>query len=195
MKKLVLDTSTDILFVSFLENETVIYLKTQQGRNNHSEHLMEIIQDGLKENQMKMNDFDQIYVGIGPGSYTGLRLALTVAKMIAWTLHKELYVFSSLDVVLSSHLTEDGLYMAKVRAKKGYYYINITQVKEGILSRVVKDSFLEEAKVHALLEKYPTLQVCEAQENIHPLILVQDNVAKKVEDVYGVVPEYLRGEL
>lgn len=195
MKKLVLDTSTDILFVSFLDDEKVIFFKTQKGKNNHSEFLMEIIQQGLKENDMKMNDFDQIYVGIGPGSYTGLRLALTVAKMIAWTLHKELYVFSSLDVVLSSHLTKDGLYMAKVRAKKGYYYVNITEVKNGVLSRVVKDSYLEEVKVDAFIEEYPTLQVCEVQETIHPLTLVQDRIAKKVEDIYGVVPEYLRGEL
>lgn len=195
MKKLILDTSTDILFVSFLDDDTVIYFKTQQGRNNHSEHLMEIIQEGLKQNQMKMQDFDQVYVGIGPGSYTGLRLALTVAKMIAWTLQKELYIFSSLDVVLSSHLTKDGLYMAKVKAKKGYYYMNITEVKEGTISRIVKDSFLEEKYLEEYMHNYPAIEVCEAQETIDPFVLVQKEIAKRVEDVYGVVPEYLRGEL
>lgn len=195
MKKLILDTSTDILFVSFLDNDTEIYHKIQQGRNNHSEHLMEIIQEGLNKNQMKMNDFDEIFVGIGPGSYTGLRLALTVAKMIAWTLNKKLFTFSSLDVIVSSFLTKDGLYMAKARAKKGYYYINITEVKNGVVKRILQDSFLEEEKVNEFVQKYPTIQVCEPNETIDPTLLIQEAFASEVEDIYGVVPEYLRGEL
>ena len=85
MNKLIIDTSTYYLYTSVIKNDECVYNKVLYGKNNHSENLMNIIEEGLAD--IKAKELDEIIVGIGPGSYTGVRIALTVAKTLAWTLN------------------------------------------------------------------------------------------------------------
>lgn len=194
MRKLFIDTSTDFLFVFFIEDDSILFYKIQEGKNNHSEHLMEIIKEGLLKRSMKMQDFDQIYVGIGPGSYTGLRLSLTVAKMIAWTLQKDLFTFSSLDLVASSFILQDGTYMPRIKAKKGYSYVNVINVQNQKVTVIEEDVFLSNDEVDRLQNTYKSI-TCDPGQTVNPVLLLKHCLYEKVEDVYAVVPRYLRGEL
>ena len=155
---------------------------------------MEIIKEGLLKRSMKMQDFDQIYVGIGPGSYTGLRLSLTVAKMIAWTLQKDLFTFSSLDLVASSFILQDGTYMPRIKAKKGYSYVNVINVQNQKVTVIEEDVFLSNDEVDRLQNTYKSI-TCDPGQTVNPVLLLKHCLYEKVEDVYAVVPRYLRGEL
>ncbi|MED5015975.1 tRNA (adenosine(37)-N6)-threonylcarbamoyltransferase complex dimerization subunit type 1 TsaB [Paenibacillus chibensis] len=81
---LALDTSTACLALAVMENGNVLHTIKAAGERNHSVHLLPLVQKGLAEAGLASSDVDGIAVGIGPGSYTGTRIAVTAAKTLAW---------------------------------------------------------------------------------------------------------------
>ena len=90
MNIMILDTSSPNLYVSFVSDGKEVFQKIIRTVNNHSEVFLDTIKLGLDSLGLKVGDFSKIIVGIGPGSYTGLRVSLTVAKTFAWTKNIEL---------------------------------------------------------------------------------------------------------
>ena len=84
MKQLFLDTSNQYLYLAVIENGSILFEHKQIGNNNHSETLIYVIEECFKKNNITVDDLDEIFVGRGPGSYTGVRVACTVAKVLAY---------------------------------------------------------------------------------------------------------------
>ena len=122
---MLLDTSSSYLFINFIEDGKVVYQVLSEGKNNHSDNLLKDIEEGLKKLNLKVNDFDCFVCGVGPGMYTGLRVSMTVAKTFAWTLKKDLYVVSSIDLLFSDYIGTNKQYVIMLKAKKDYSYTKI----------------------------------------------------------------------
>lgn len=191
MKTLVLDASTSHLYIAFYDNNEEIYLLKGIGQNNHSENLLTGVKVGLEKFNLKMKDFKRIIVGIGPGSYTGLRVALTAAKMFAWTLNIPLYTVSSLDILASGYYDKDGIYAIVTRAKKGYVYGKLVEVKSNKQNIIIDDCFLKTEDFYQKIEDYNYFEINVENCIINPLNLE----LKQVDDLHGITPNYLRGEL
>ena len=97
MKRLFLDTSNKYLYIAVMDNDQILFSHVQEGNNNHSETLVGVLENIFKENNLSIDDISEIYVGRGPGSYTGVRVACTVAKVLAYVKNIKLFSFSSLD--------------------------------------------------------------------------------------------------
>ena len=143
MKTLVLDTSTNLLFISFIFDDKVVYEVKSVGLNNHSDYLLDLIQKGLNETNIQVKDFDKIIIGVGPGAYTGLRVSMSVAKMFSWTLNIPLYEISSLDLLTSGY-KEDGLYLIKFKAKKGYIYHKAFEINDNAKKIITEEIFVSD---------------------------------------------------
>ena len=87
MKILALDTSNRPLSVAVLEDDTLL-AETTLNMAQHSTTLMPIISEMLQKSDTTPQDLDRIVVSAGPGSYTGLRIGVTAAKTLAFTLNK-----------------------------------------------------------------------------------------------------------
>ena len=135
MKTLLIDTSTTYLFVVFYDEElkSRLFYKQMISHNNHSENIINVIEEGLKETGLKLKDFNKVIVGYGPGSYTGLRVGMVVAKMMAYSLDIPLYVVSSLSFVGSGYFTKDGTYIVYNIAKKEHCYTKLVVVNNGYI--------------------------------------------------------------
>lgn len=81
---LALDTSTATLAVAVTENNKLLHEINASGERNHSVHLLPLIEQALKESGTDGSTLSGISVGIGPGSYTGTRIAVSAAKTLAW---------------------------------------------------------------------------------------------------------------
>ncbi|WP_410513737.1 tRNA (adenosine(37)-N6)-threonylcarbamoyltransferase complex dimerization subunit type 1 TsaB [Paenibacillus sp. BR2-3] len=81
---LALDTSTASLGVAVTENNRVVHEINASSERNHSVHLLPIIEQALQASGTTGNMLGGISVGIGPGSYTGTRIAVSAAKTLAW---------------------------------------------------------------------------------------------------------------
>ena len=105
MKVLSLDTSNQALSVALLEEGKMVGQVTLALKKNHSITLMPTIDYLFQACDWKPTDLERIYVAYGPGSYTGVRIAVTTAKVLAQTLGAELVAVSSLRALVPADLT------------------------------------------------------------------------------------------
>ena len=95
-KILAMDTSTKTLACAIVEKGQVIQASHSAAERNHALKLIPIVQELLALENIASKDLDGIAVGIGPGSYTGVRVGVTAAKTLAWTVDKPVAAVSSL---------------------------------------------------------------------------------------------------
>lgn len=96
MNILVIDTSNQPLLVGLGQDGQLLDTFQTDKPKNHSIDLLPAIKSLLAAQELTVQDIDQIAVAKGPGSFTGLRIGLTVGKVLADTLNKPLLAISSL---------------------------------------------------------------------------------------------------
>ena len=94
------DTSLETLKVTLTKDYNVIYDKEINSKNDHSSYLVPFINEAFKKNNIDFKDVDKIIVGIGPGSFTGTRISITVAKTYASSLNIPVIGISSLEQMI-----------------------------------------------------------------------------------------------
>lgn len=122
MKILGLDTSNQTMNVVVGEDETVLGNYQLTGQKNHSKTLMPAINQLVAQCGLTPSGLDRIVVAKGPGSYTGLRIGVTTAKTLAWTLGIELVGVSSLAVLANNVQTEKGYIVPLFNARRQNVY-------------------------------------------------------------------------
>lgn len=91
-----LETATTVCSVSLARDGHLLSFKELNGDYSHSENLTLFIEDVLKQADIKLSDVDAIAVSKGPGSYTGLRIGVSTAKGLCYSLNKPLIAISTL---------------------------------------------------------------------------------------------------
>lgn len=191
MRTLVMDTASKYLYFSFVEDGRVLYEVFDEGKNNHSDNLLNKIEVGLEKCNLKLKDFSKIVVGIGPGSYTGLRVSVTVAKMLAWTLNLELYSCSSLDLLGSGYFKENGIYAINIKAKKNHVYGKLLEVKDGIINVLKNDLFSEDSEFFDSIKSYKYKLINEENYKID----INKLIIRKVDNLHQLTPNYIQKEI
>ena len=188
MNALVMDTSTSFIFLYLIKDDKLVYKFEEEGENNHSEKLMLVIEEALKKNDLSVEDLDLIVTGIGPGSYTGLRISLTIAKMFAWTKNIPLKVISSLVFLGSGE--PNGTYTVTNKAKKGYVYSLDIAINFDEIQILGKEKFLsvEENIIEAAANKVSYIRG--PHYLINPFKIIKN--AKEIESLHDLGPNYLR---
>lgn len=96
MKTIVMDTSNSYLVVALYENDICLQCVQEIGNKKQSEYAILHLQQILNACNLTMLDIDEMVITHGPGSYTGVRVAMTIAKTIAVTTKINIKVVSSL---------------------------------------------------------------------------------------------------
>ena len=104
MRVLALDTSNQTMSIAVTEASQLIGEYTTHLKRNHSERLMPAIHQLMEDVEWAPETLDRLVVAAGPGSYTGLRIGVTIAKTLAYSLNKELAVVSSLEVLAANRI-------------------------------------------------------------------------------------------
>ena len=188
MLRLFLDTSNKYLYIAVLNDLKVVFEHVQPGNNNHSETLVQVLENTLKENDIELDNIEEIFVGRGPGSYTGVRVACTVAKVLAYIKNKKLCSFSSLDLLLTTNLTF-GKVVCQMDARRGFSYAKAFNISENI--EVIKEEeFTETTKLQD--EFADALFITNESSNYNPVILIEKGLFREENNIHGFVPTYLR---
>lgn len=152
MKTLAFDTSNQALAVAVGEDKKILANFLSTTKMTHSQTLMPAIDYMMQTAQFKPKDLDRIVVSKGPGSYTGLRIGVTTAKTLAWTLGIELVGISSLAAIAGNCMNFSGWIIPLMNARRENVYTGAYQWQNGELKMQLPDqhmaltSWLEQLK-------------------------------------------------
>lgn len=143
MKILAIDTSNHPMSVALVEDDQLKATVTLNMVRNHSIYVLPAINDLFAKVGWQPADVDRVVVAQGPGSYTGVRIAVTTAKTLAMTLHKALVGVSSLKVIAANlpAITE-GLIIPFMDARRGNVFAGGYQYQNGKLVNVLAEQHL-----------------------------------------------------
>ncbi|GFR37079.1 hypothetical protein PRECH8_03750 [Insulibacter thermoxylanivorax] len=114
---LALDTATANMCIAVMKGMQTLAANESTVERNHSVRLVPEIQALLKRTGLGMRDLSAIAVGRGPGSYTGVRIGVTVGKTLAWSLQMPLVSVSSIGALAFGYVRGEGVGTSGARAK------------------------------------------------------------------------------
>lgn len=182
MYSLILDSSTKILYVCLMNDSTILFEKYLEGRNDHAKNIVSSIDDALQSAGISTKQLDEIICGVGPGSYTGVRMAVTVCKMLAVFMKKPLYQISTLELMASG---QKGKVLSTIDARRGNAFASIIDTNK-------KQNILEEAlySYEQLANYNVDYMVKEDSFKVDPNYVLDNK--KLVLEPHLLVPNYLR---
>jgi tRNA threonylcarbamoyladenosine biosynthesis protein TsaB len=104
---LCIETAENICSVALFNDLTLLSQISDNQEKSHSERLTVLIQDLFNRVNMAVNAIDAIAVSKGPGSYTGLRIGVSVAKGICYAIHKPLIGVNTLEILSYNALSNE----------------------------------------------------------------------------------------
>ena len=151
MYQLLLDSSNIYLSVGLAKDGKVIDKICYEAWQRQSEMMVTEVDNILKRNNIDKSQLDAVVVGAGPGSYTGVRIGVTIAKTIAYSLKIKLYAKSSLSLLKHQEFPTICVF----NARSGRSYIGVYKGKEVL----VKDTVLENEKVIDFINNHPDYEL------------------------------------
>ena len=200
-----IDTSTKICTCSIFDSENGVIAETSLSvKKNHSNIVMLIIDNLFKISDLTINDIDKIAVAIGPGSFTGVRIALGIAKGLAMALNKPLIAVNELDILeaIANGNENEIIPLIDARKERVYYKYQNTYIDDYLINlisnfdknkkyifvgdgainykNILKDNLGDNAIVLAMFNAFPRASVlCELALN------------KEEANIYTLEPEYI----
>lgn len=201
MISLLLDTSNQALSVAVNRDGKMLAEINTNYKKTHSETLVDNIQKVLSIADIKKSDIDRIIVARGPGSYTGVRIGITVAKMLAKQLNIPVYSVSSLFVLAVSNSIR-GNAAPLIDARRAHVYGALYNIEKDDYTEVIAPAYVEFQALSADIDE--AVYLLNSQEKITididkythvtPRISEVERYEKalKLEDADQLIPDYLR---
>jgi len=125
MKILSIESASVTASCAVAEDENILGEYTLRHKKTHSEKLMPLIEDLMRELKLKIDDINYIAVSRGPGSYTGLRIGAAIAKSIAFAAGIEIIGVPTMKSLAANLYIEDKLIVPVMDARGGRVYTGI----------------------------------------------------------------------
>ncbi len=186
-KILIIDTATKHIFLSLIINQEEKASVYQEGINNHSVTIIPLLDEMLKEENISLKDLDEIIIGIGPGSYTGVRIGVTVAKMIGYLNHTTVKTISSLALIAST--SDKEFVLPYIDARRGNAFMAVFKNDNGTLRRIEKDC-LENIEEYKKQHQFKFDFVAEGAPDV--MKILRSDLLRDISDIHELKPNYLR---
>lgn len=198
MKTLYIDTSSSFLYAGILEDTNILQeVKKEFGQDLSKEALPEI--DKLfKKAKLNPKDINRIVVVNGPGSFTGIRIGITIAKTYAWALNLDIITVNALEA-MSISCEEKINHVPILDARRGYVFAAIYDKDSNIILKPQHILLEELQKELNKIDEYVIISNDEIDE-FEDKYKYDPNISKIVEKVinrkpinpHAVNPEYLK---
>jgi len=142
MNVLAIDTSTNVLGVGLVSDNKVIGEYITNIKRNHSTRVLPAIEYLLNDCGIDKSQIEKVVVAKGPGSYTGLRIGVTIGKTLAWTLKIPLVGVSSLMTMASSARYFNGYISPIIDARRGFIYTGLYEFENDSIQSVEQDRYI-----------------------------------------------------
>ncbi len=146
-----IETSTEVCSITISKNGELLYKRETLEGLSHSELLTVFIEELLAENNLKLNQLNAVAVSKGPGSYTGLRIGVSVAKGLCYGLEIPLIAVNSLETMgtyAAFNSSENMLFCPMIDARRMEVYTALYNSKgeeiKPVSAEIIEEDFLSE---------------------------------------------------
>lgn len=158
-----IETATQMCSVALAKDGDILTIRELNEKNVHAEVLTNFVQELLQEATLELKDLDAVAVSSGPGSYTGLRIGVSTAKGLCYSLDIPIISVDSLQAMaqfaaikLEDKLSKNSLLVPMIDARRMEVYTALynqdIEAKTKIAPHIfTEDSFVEETKEHTLI--------------------------------------------
>ena len=186
-----MDTSQSFLVLALIKDDTLIGSVQKDCWKRQSEELFPCLMDLLKQHQVEPEEVDQIVITEGPGSYTGVRIAMTVAKVFCALKEKPLYTLGSLQLIAGNaphcHVLMDA------RGHRAYHGVYENGLLSGSLEAVDVSELQERIRPdETVLGDGHLIGREDCWPDLAEHFLVLKPQWKRASNVHLLVPEYLK---
>ena len=192
MNTLILDSTNIDLNVGLCINGH-LYFVCYPCWQQQSEKMIPEIDKLLKEHNLSPKDINEVLVTNGPGSYTGVRIALTIAKVYCYALKIPCYVFSSLEVLMN--VNKPSICLINARSNRSYFAVYDKN------KCLIQDEVKPNHEVLNFIKEHPEYEVCGDLEylnlkgykgNLFETMLLLKSKEHLVKDIFTLKAVYLK---
>lgn len=199
MITLFLDTSTTKFIVGIYKDFNCLFLDIDDNNMDLSSKVLPKIDYALKKCDLMLNDINKIIVVNGPGSFTGIRVGVTIAKTLAWTKNIDILTVSSLEL-LATTTTDKEYVVPLIDARRDCFFSGVYLNGKNVL----EDQYIPKYKLIEKIKKLTSIDnVCfVSYDNINDLDinipklniekLIKKYSKKKSLNPHLVNPNYLK---
>jgi len=152
MITVLLDSSNTNLSVGIARDNLLLESISYEAWQQQSEFMIPELEKLFEKHEVSKDDIAEAIVAMGPGSYTGVRIAITIAKTIAVALDAKLYSASSLRVLKDGDVPS----ICVINARSGRSYFGVYEGNNVL----VDDRIMKNEEVLAYVSDHPTYSVC-----------------------------------
>ena len=148
---LAFETSAKAGSVALHDGQKPLAESYQNTGLTHSQTLMVMAEDMLKQCGYTAKDVTHVAVAAGPGSFTGVRIGVAAAKGLAWGLQAPCYGVSTLEA-MAKNFGVEGIVCAVMDARRNQVYNALFRAEKGVYTRLTEDRAIALAELEAELE-------------------------------------------
>ncbi len=192
MKTIIMDTSNTFLVIALYEDTQCIDKYQEEGNKRQSEYALTYLNQMLKKNNVNVLEVDEMIITIGPGSYTGQRVALTIAKTLAAISKIKIKAVSSLHAYAGKN---KAVSVIDARSKKVFVGVYDNNKNIAVDQMMLIDEFTAFKQQY---DDYPVFGDSEIVGYDKVEVDLSENIyqaakdAEYVENVDNLVPQYLK---
>lgn len=198
MKILYIDTSSSYLYTAITEDDSLLCEVKKELGHQLSEDALKEIATMFEKNEISPKDIKKIIVVNGPGSFTGIRIGITIAKVYAWSLNIPITTISSLEAMALS-CDKNNYHVPLIDARRKYVFGAIYDQNNEVILKPQHIKIEELEKELLKLNDYTIItndeiEISGYRKNYSPDIVKIVNKFKDKTTVnpHGVNPEYLK---
>ena len=185
MISLFIDTSCANVSISIIKDGKLLSNICEDIPNEHSKYVTSYVRKAIDEANIDANDIDKLFVVNGPGSFTGVRIGVTIAKTYGYLINKNVTPVSSLKslAISSNHC---GTVMSVISANRNNYYVGIY---DNEYNDLIEEKFIDVNGLVKLIEDYNPYIV---SNDYNVISIYKFNKVKL--DTLGIVEYYMNSD-
>lgn len=141
MKNLIIDCSSGMKV--YLIDEDKEYVKIDENQKKHTDELLVVIDELLNAANLKIDDIENLCVCIGPGSFTGIRVAISICKGLSVDSKMKVFVASNFEIIEDEN-EQNAVYVLEGFSK--FLYVKIASKNDSIEECIAIDDFANKEK-------------------------------------------------
>lgn len=198
MRSLFIDTSNSDVSIGLLENGKLKKEVIRNTFNEHSKYAVSIIDEVISEDGLSPSDIDEILVVNGPGSFTGIRIGLTISKVYAYLNNIKVILVSSLKCLALSYCDSYDYILSVIDAKRSNYYVGLYDKN---YNEVVMECFCNKDYIDNILLEYSNVCIVSNSKIEFNSFVIEKLNIEKIYNYYKdskrvsanmVLPNYLK---